>query len=47
MIIGGLVSSTAVVTSMAARVKESELLMKAARVCRSGSQFYDVFQNLI
>ncbi|NYB52029.1 MAG: MgtC/SapB family protein [Methanobacteriaceae archaeon] len=29
-IIGGLVSSTAVVTSMAARVKESELLMKAA-----------------
>ncbi len=29
-IVGGLVSSTAVVTSMAARVKESELLMKAA-----------------
>lgn len=29
-IVGGLVSSTAVVTSMAARVKESEFLMKAA-----------------
>lgn len=29
-IVGGLVSSTAVATSMAARVKESELLMKAA-----------------
>lgn len=49
-ILGGLVSSTAVVTAMAARVKESELLLKAAvfaAVVASSMMFLRVFFEVL
>jgi len=49
-VLGGLVSSTAVVTAMAARVKESELLMKAAvfaTVVASSMMFLRVFLEVL
>jgi uncharacterized membrane protein (DUF4010 family) len=49
-VLGGLVSSTAVVTAMAARVKESELLMKAAvfaTVVASSMMFLRVFFEVL
>jgi uncharacterized membrane protein (DUF4010 family) len=49
-IVGGLVSSTAVVTAMAARVKESETLMKAAvfaAVVASSMMFLRVFFEVL
>lgn len=49
-IIGGLVSSTAVVTAMAARVKESETLMKAAvfaAVVASSMMFLRIFLEIM
>jgi len=49
-VLGGLVSSTAVVTAMAARVKESEFLMKAAvfaTVVASSMMFLRVFFEVL
>ncbi len=49
-IIGGLVSSTAVVTAMAARVRESETLMKAAvfaAVVASSMMFLRIFLEIL